>query len=106
MQVGVHDDDGLAASMMQSRGRRHLVTKVPRQRHDANRGIVQRMSGENTAGAIGTAIVHEHHLVALSQGGEMRLESGVGQIEYRLLVQKWNDHTQHGRREGRRRSVG
>jgi len=109
-QIGVHDDHRPAPRVVQAGGGRHLVAEVARQGDDADGRVSARKVGEDGTRAVGAAVVHEDHLVALAQGVEVLLQLGVGLAKDFLLVQERDDDAEgrygaaHVGVVGRRRS--
>ncbi len=96
LEVGVDDDNGLPARVVEPGGDGELVAEVAREGDEAEARVFGLELLEQRAGPVGAAVVDEHDLEGLAERLEHIGEAGVELREDLLLVEAGDDD-----REGR-----
>ena len=86
LQVGVHQDHGIASSLIECRSQSGLVAEVSGQDDDTNARIVAGGLGQQGTGRVRTAIVDEYHLVRPVWQGIEHLHEAREQLRNDLLL--------------------
>ena len=94
LQVAVRGRDQASPGGREPGRERRRLTEVAAQADHPHPGVRRLQPGEPLEGAVGAAVVDEHHLVGAPPGVEGLGELGVERVDVRRLVQEGNDDRQ------------
>lgn len=92
LQIGVDDDDGVAARDIQSRGQCGFLAEIPAQFDDADFLIGAPYCPEHIEGPIPASIVHVDNFRRIGKGSQDGAETRMEQGQDLLLIENGNDH--------------
>ena len=96
LQIGVHDDDRLAAGMVHARGDRDLMAEIARQREVAIARVGPGAGGEHDAAGVAAAVVDEDDFRRAVERVEQPVEPQEQDRQHRLFVENRHDQAVDG----------
>jgi hypothetical protein len=96
LQIGVHDDDGLAGCALHAGRDRDLMAEIARQPHEAVARIRARLGLEHDRARIARAVVDEYDFRRAIEAGEQGVQTMQQHRKNRFLVEDRHDQRING----------